>query len=211
MWPRNPTNLPLSCLPSMWQRFPKLRTGFAWLGLLFFLFVLVSIPLIRYSKAWLTTEIPLQQADWIIVLGGESGQRVFGAAELYHAGVAPNVFVSGEGDCRLIVRRLVMAGVPRDHIGYECGSRNTAENALFSKQALSDTQPHRIMLVTSWYHSHRAYEQFRRTWPEVEWGIHSVHAGDSLYKTLAIYEAGAVVSEYIKILWYALRYSNQTT
>ena len=76
-----------------------------------------------------------------MVLGGESGQRVIGAAELYHRGVAPRVFVSGEGDCKLIVNRLVMAGVPAPRIAYECVSRNTFQNAEQTRVSLQAFQP----------------------------------------------------------------------
>ncbi|RBL65495.1 YdcF family protein, partial [Pseudomonas sp. MWU13-2625] len=109
----------------MQGRFPRAGAWLAGLGALTLLAALALAPLIRYSKSWLVAEAPQPRADWIVVLGGESGQRVIGAAELFHQGRAPFVFVSGEGDCLLIVRRLVMAGVPRGKIGYECQSRNT--------------------------------------------------------------------------------------
>jgi len=190
----------------MLHRFPRARSALAWFGLIALAATLVAIPLVRYAKRWLATEIDFDHADVILVLGGESGQRVFGAVDLYRAGVAPRVFVSGSGDCTLIVHRLVMAGIPRDKIGYECQSNNTAENAEYSKMALAPLAPHRIMLVTSWYHSVRALNVFREVWPEVEWGVHCVHPGDTLHRYIGINEAGAVMSEYAKNLWYRVRY-----
>ncbi|MBP4051340.1 YdcF family protein [Chromobacterium violaceum] len=181
----------------------------AWLaalGALALLAVLALVPLIRYSKSWLVAETPQPRADWIVVLVGESGERVIGAAELYHQGRAPFVFVSGEGDCLLIVRRLQMAGVPRGKIGYECLSKSTWQNAVLTRQALASRQPRRITLVTSWFHSRRALETFRQAWPEVEWGMHIVYPGNDLYHSLAWYEAGAVLTEYLKILVYSVRY-----
>ena len=74
--------------------------------------LLIGAVLIWRAEAWLHVDVPLEHADVIVVLGGESGQRVIGAAELYHQGVAPKVFVTGSGDGGLIVRRLGMAGVP---------------------------------------------------------------------------------------------------
>ncbi|AXE35732.1 YdcF family protein [Chromobacterium phragmitis] len=188
------------------KRFPRPGAWLAAFGLLTLLAALAAVPLIRYSKNWLVAEAPQPRADWIVVLGGESGQRVIGAAELYHQGRAPFVFVSGEGDCELIVRRLVMAGVPRGKIGYECLSRNTQQNAEFTRRALAVYEPRHVTLVTSWFHSRRALETFRRAWPQVDWGMHVVYPGNDLYHSLALYDAGAVLTEYLKILVYSVRY-----
>ena len=38
------------------------------------------------------------QADVIVLLGGGAGERPTRAAELYHAGVAKRIVVSGAGD-----------------------------------------------------------------------------------------------------------------
>ncbi len=176
----------------MFARFLKFLGAASLLGLL------VAAPLLRYAKTWLMTEVPLPHADWIVVLGGESGQRVIGAAELYHQGIAPRVFITGTGDCYVIEQRLRMAGVPGDAIDKECVSRNTRQNALFTRRALAAQNPQRIMLVTSWTHSYRAMNTFRQLWPDVEFGMHSVYAGDNLRNTLVVYEAGSVLAEYVK-------------
>ena len=68
--------------------------------------LLIGAVLIWRAEAWLHVDVPLEHADVIVVLGGESGQRVIGAAELYHQGVAPKVFVTGSGgsawrECRM--------------------------------------------------------------------------------------------------------------
>ena len=149
----------------------------------------------------------------IVVLGGESGQRVIGAADrnvrgtfyaLDHRGVAPKVFVTGSGDGGLIARRLGMAGVP--DAAYEGQSRSTYENAVLTKGALEATHPRSIMLVTSWFHSRRALTVFRDVWPEVAFGVHPVHAGATFTARFRIYEMGYIFSEYVKTLWYMVRY-----
>ncbi|KMW45853.1 YdcF family protein [Ralstonia insidiosa] len=169
--------------------------------------VVVGAVLVRESKEWLRDEpMPSGPVDYIVVLGGESGQRVIGAAELYHAGVAPRVFVTGEGDCRLIARRLVMAGVPADRIGYECESGSTMENAEMTRRALADQNVQSAVLVTSWYHTGRALNTFRKVWPEVMWGARGVFPGDTRAKSVPVYESGSILAEYIKRAWYAVRY-----
>ncbi|WP_439891897.1 YdcF family protein [Ralstonia sp. 25C] len=187
-------------------RRPSVRNVLAVIGLCAIVAGVVGTVLVRESKVWLREESLPGQADYLVVLGGESGQRVIGAAELYHAGVAPRVFVSGQGDCLVIVRRLVMAGVPADRIDHECESGSTMENARMTRQTLADKDVHSAVLVTSWYHTGRALKAFRQVWPEVTWGARGVFAGDTFAKSIPVYEAGTILAEYLKRAWYAIRY-----
>ena len=166
--------------------------------------LLIGAVLIWRAEAWLHVDVPLEHADIIVVLGGESGQRVIGAAELYHQGGAPKVFVTGSGDGGLIVRRLGMAGVP--DAACESQSRSTYENAVLTKKALEASHPRSVMLVTSWFHSRRALAVFRNVWPEVAFGVHPVYAGATFTARFRIYEMGYIFSEYVKTLWYMVRY-----
>jgi len=186
--------------------FLKLNKFLSAFGLASLLFILISIPLIRYAKIILVREVPMNKADWIIVLGGESSPRVFGAAELYHKGVAPNIFVTGSGDCHLIVQRLELAGVPQKHVQTECDSRSTQENSLFTKQKLSALNIKKAILVTNWYHSYRALSVFKKNWPSVNWGVHIVYPGDSLHKGYALYDVGYIYGEYLKIIYYWIKW-----
>ena len=112
--------------------------------------------------------------------------------------------MTGSGDGGLIARRLGMAGVP--DAAYEGQSRSTYENAVLTKGALEATHPRSIMLVTSWFHSRRALTVFRDVWPEVAFGVHPVHAGATFTARFRIYEMGYIFSEYVKTLWYMVRY-----
>ena len=62
------------------------------------------------------------------------------------------------------------------------------------------------MLVTSWFHSRRALAVFRDVWPEVAVGVHPVYAGATFTARFRIYEMGYFFSEYVKTLWYMVRY-----
>ena len=178
----------------------------AWIGGCAIVAMVFSAVLVCGAKSWLREEPRLAHADVIVVLGGESGQRVIGAAELYHAGAAPRVFVSGQGDCLLIERRLVMAGVPAERIGHECVSGSTMENARMTRETLAGQQVQSAILVTSWYHTGRALAVFRKVWPEITWGAQGVFPGDTLAKSVPVYEAGSILAEYVKRAWYAVRY-----
>lgn len=71
-------------------------------------------------------------ADALVVLGGGSYERPTRAAELFLAGAAPRIIVSGMGDAVEYKRLLASKGVPPAAIEVEGKSRSTKQNALFS-------------------------------------------------------------------------------
>ena len=125
------------------------------------------------------------QAEAIVVLGGGTqpalyprstvevggaGDRVIYAAHLYHQGAAPHILVSG-GYIAVLSERpvshsedmaelLVMLGVPETAIWQEAESRNTYENAVYSRALLEERGINRIILVTSALHMPRAVGLF---------------------------------------------------
>jgi uncharacterized SAM-binding protein YcdF (DUF218 family) len=185
---------------------PRLRNTMAWFGVAMLLMLLLCILLLRYSKDLLAVNAPLPNADWIVLLGGQAGERVMWAAELYHQGLAPRIFVAGGAECRLMVSRLEMTGVPSAKIDYECRSQSTYDNALYTRQKLEAFNPHKIILVTSWYHTVRAVDTFSKVWPGIEWGTYGVSPVKSSFASMPIYEISVVLIEYVKSLWYRIYY-----
>ena len=106
--------------------------------------------------------------DAIIVLGGGLGERPERAAELFKEHDAPRIIVSGFGDCEFNRRILLKAGVPAAAIQIEGDSRTTRENAEFTIRLLRAGNLHRVILVTSWYHSRRALACFEHFAPEIQ-------------------------------------------
>ena len=119
----------------------------------------------------LVVELPMEKADAIIVLGGESEGRPREAARLYHAGVAPLVFVTGIGDAAATRKVLLSAGVPPDRIVVEAASCSTIQNADFSRPLLGKSDVKRALIVTSSFHTRRALATFRKRIPEIEFGV----------------------------------------
>ena len=120
-------------------------------------------------------------ADLIVVLGGglegptaerpvadfnHAADRLYYAAELFHAGKAPAILVSGgsvwglstETEAEASAAVLQRLGVPGGRLRLERDSRNTRENAVFSRMLAAETQ--RILLVTSASHMRRAQGSF---------------------------------------------------
>lgn len=145
-----------------------------------------SSGLIRWLEwRYLPPAGPLK-ADVIVVLGGGTlsaqyprrmvevngaGDRVIYAAALYKQGSAPYILASGgnldwspaaASPAEEMAELLQMMGVPETAIWLEKESRNTAENALFSRRLLEQKGVSKIILVTSAMHMPRAAAMFAR-------------------------------------------------
>jgi uncharacterized SAM-binding protein YcdF (DUF218 family) len=161
---------------------------------------------------------PLYWAD----LNG-AADRILHAARLWRAGKAPIVVSSGGGGpyiggpqtpSEAMADILVELGVSRDAIVLEKQSRNTYENALYSKRLLDERGIRDVLVVTSAAHMLRALAVFRSL------GLNAVPAAtdfesggaiDYEYPAVWIPDAGALVGtgaamkEYLGIAVYTLR------
>jgi uncharacterized SAM-binding protein YcdF (DUF218 family) len=128
---------------------------------------------------------PLPQADAIVVLGGVTGpalppqptvhlgegtDRLTYAAELYRTHKAPVVILSGGAmpwnknlppESAQMAEIIQMLGVPHSAILEESASRNSHENAVYTRRLLLAQHLHKILLVTSAITMPRALTAFR--------------------------------------------------
>ena len=119
---------------------------------------------------------PAPSADAIVVLGcallpddapsPALRRRVERAIELYRAGAAPRLVLSGGGPKRCAeaeaMRELALrAGIPAASLLLEPRSRNTFENAVETAALLNSEGLTRIILVSEAYHLPRAALLFR--------------------------------------------------
>jgi uncharacterized SAM-binding protein YcdF (DUF218 family) len=129
-------------------------------------------------------------ADVIVLLGGgtraaeyprlftevnEGGDRMMYAAQLYHLHKAPRILVSGGfidwlgsdiSEAEGMQEILGWLGVPAQDVVLEAISRNTYENAIYTRELLAPEQ-RRILLVTSALHMPRSVLIFRKQGFEV--------------------------------------------
>ena len=168
------------------------RRGFAWLmSLLGFLIIyfpatlvgpeMLVAPLEGRHPAFSPEELP--DADAIVLLGGASdGESRFGrgadlnhaadrlttAAELYFAGKAPVILISGGAEpeqlpeAELLADILRALQVPSSALLVESSSRTTHDNALMSAEMLNKAGYNHILLVTSGVHMRRALALFQQ-------------------------------------------------
>jgi uncharacterized SAM-binding protein YcdF (DUF218 family) len=126
------------------------------------------------------------QGDVIVVLGGILGQalpprtdadlsgaadRILTAARLYRAGKAQTIVVAAgnlpwsdavEPEAVLIKKLLVEWGVPGRDVILDSKSRNSYENAVNSRELLTQKGTGKVLLVTSAAHMPRAAAVFRK-------------------------------------------------
>ena len=146
----------------------------------------VSYALIRDLESRYPPLAVGTQADAIVVLGGgtrggdsprpmvevnEAGDRLLYGATLYRAGAAPVVLVTGgsiewltpEGigpEADDMSSLMDLLGVPREAVMLESRSRNTYENALYSREMLAEAGLDTVLLVTSAMHMPRSVPLF---------------------------------------------------
>jgi uncharacterized SAM-binding protein YcdF (DUF218 family) len=137
------------------------------LSALFVLLLLAGLVAWLFPQQILTEDSGPVTADAMVVLGGFP-DRAIRAAELFKQGEAPEVLVSGSGDSTSNMRLLERDGVTNAHIIVENRSRTTRENAEFSIPLLRQISAHRVIIVTSWYHSRRALACFEHYAPDIQ-------------------------------------------
>lgn len=140
---------------------------------------LLNEVLLHWEPTAVNTSKMQKQYDYGIILGGmvwydseserinflQSSDRIWQGVKLYQKGYIEKIIIAGgaagffEKDTveSLILKQFLMdIGIPENDIITEEKSRNTYENAIYTKQIL-DTLPHKnLLLVTSAMHMPRA-------------------------------------------------------
>jgi uncharacterized SAM-binding protein YcdF (DUF218 family) len=191
-------------------------------------------PLERYAPLMLDR---LPPADAIVVLAGgrysdapeygrdsvseQSLMRLQYAADIERASGLPLVITGGSVQGEPDTEAAMMADVLRGTFGVsreiviETRSRNTAENALFTKEVLDAHGWRRVLLVTHVQHMPRSVAMFEKAGVEVipaplRYMAHHrgspLLLGDWLPDAKALRQFREAAHEYVGMLWYRLRY-----
>jgi uncharacterized SAM-binding protein YcdF (DUF218 family) len=182
----------------------ELRRRLLWLCAIGLLLLAAYIGLHEAARYLLAERTPLEPADAIVVLGGESQERPDRAAALYRRGLAPLVMVSGDGDCQDSAARLRDGGVDQEAILFECQSGNTAENAAFSAKILRTVGARSVIVVTSWWHTKRAWRCFVRSAPDMKVFMELPVEPPHFWHIMGEPDGEHIRLEYLKTLWYRL-------
>ena len=152
---------------------------FRLLGLLFLCLFLACVYVVRHplmrvaARGWIVAD-PLQRADVIVVLGDDNfdGDRAAHAADLFHAGWAPEVVASGR-ELRsyaslsdLIQQDLDRDGVPPGAIvAFPNRAQETIEEAQALRQFAAESKWQSLIIVTSNYHTRRTRYIYGKVFP----------------------------------------------
>lgn len=105
---------------------------------------------------YLAVEDPLERADAIVAISGDTGPRTETAVQLWRRGMAPLIIFAGGSldpnsapSGELMKREAVRLGVPPDRVLVEPSSETTAENAQRVGDLLSAKAIRTAILVTS--------------------------------------------------------------
>jgi uncharacterized SAM-binding protein YcdF (DUF218 family) len=141
---------------------------------LFAIVYLLRHPLLRAGGRFWVVDDGLAVADAIILLSDDNyyADRAVRAAELYHSRWVPRIVASGRllrrytGIAELMQRDLVERGVPADAVvRLPHLAENTREEAQAVKALVIQRGWHRILVVTSNYHTRRTRYIYRRVFP----------------------------------------------
>jgi uncharacterized SAM-binding protein YcdF (DUF218 family) len=89
-------------------------------------------------------------------------------ARIVYSGGSGNLFSPDKSEADYVFGLFKSFGIPRDHVLLERKSRNTWENAVFSKELVQPKPKERWLLVTSGFHMPRAIGAFRKAGFPVE-------------------------------------------
>ncbi|QHL86804.1 YdcF family protein [Nibribacter ruber] len=152
----------------------------------------------------------------------EGAERILDAVQLYKMGRVQKIIITGgSGAIKDVVRTeaenleqtALYAGVPKQDILIEQRSRNTRENALYTKELLSQhPELQRLLLITSAFHMRRAQACFEKvglnfdTFPaDFQTHDRSFHLDDLLIPSAeALQDWTRLLHEWVGVLTYKL-------
>lgn len=137
--------------------------------------IVFHAPILTALADYLNRSEPPEKADTALVLAGDtSGQRILHAAALVRQGYAPRLVVSGpdgfygQYECDLAIAFAVEAGYPESYfVRFPNHTRSTREEAAAAAVKLHELGAHRVLLVTSLFHTRRAGALFRAAAPDL--------------------------------------------
>lgn len=118
---------------------------------------LAAVRLSSLATGWLLSGEPPIASELMVVLSGASMERTQTALELYRAGMAPEILITGETGPDVDLRFLEEHDVPRQSLLLPLQpATSTFEDALSVRQLVLKKGVKSILVVTSPYHCRRA-------------------------------------------------------
>ncbi len=177
------------------------------------------------AGAFLVDAAPAQQADLILLLNGDLDTRPAAAAALWKQDIAPRIAIARSESSRavqmglvpnvteLAIELLLREGVPRgalSEIPFPGGVTSTFDEARALKRWLREHPAPRVLVVTNAIHTRRARWIFSRELKGAGVQLAFFAVPDRRYRVEQWWENEhgflGVYNEYLKLLYYRLRY-----
>ena len=169
----------------VWRRFSAF--ALALFAVLVLLLLLTHNIWLGWMGEWLVRSETPSHADVIVVLAGDpSGHRILRAAQLVKQGYSSTVLVSGPGgaydlhECDLAIPFVVRRGYPASwFLPVPHSAHSTEEEGKALLLVLQKLRAHTVLVVTSDYHTRRAWRTLRAQWPGVD--VHMIACDDEFF------------------------------
>jgi len=141
-----------------------------------FLGIIFHNAVLAEMGSYLINADPPEKADIAVVLAGDGeGNRILKAAQLARQGFVTQILVSGPSgnygqyECDLAIPFAVKAGYPASYfVHFENDARSTQEEARDAIARLRQLGMHKVLVVTSDYHTRRAGKIYRAAAPDLQ-------------------------------------------
>ena len=187
-----------------------------------FIYLVLLEPIARF----LIVDDPPKPSESLVVLGGGLGvHRVIHAVKLYEKGIAPIIILTGQEmefdgrkirfkDIKLTEPRFAgmlakLYGIPEDNLFLEERSQNTYEDAKYVKEDLLKIGLRSAIIVSDPFHMRRVSMIFRKVFKNTPVSLTFSPANDSGFLLDGWWSPGEIryiLSEYVKIVYYIIRY-----
>ena len=153
-----------------------------------------------------------EKSDVIVVLAGETNARPARALELLRQGEAPRVLLNASDATRIYDQKLIdvaqkyVNGLPDANRVSVCpiAGLSTVAEADDVSRCLQPLGAHRVLLVTSEYHTRRAWMIFRQRLPQYQFSVAAARSPAEFGEAWWTHREWAKVTfdEWSKMLWW---------
>ncbi len=171
--------------------------------------VLTSPLILRGIGALLIYADPLKEADSVVALSGDTGDRVAEAARLYQKQYASYLFITytDEPARDALIRAAVMEGIPADRvIVTEMQVSNTVDEARAIKALAKERAQDSLIIITDPFHTLRTRIIFRNVFRGSGIDVQVRPVGGHWYRSTTWWRTAEgrryTIEEYLKILLY---------
>jgi uncharacterized SAM-binding protein YcdF (DUF218 family) len=177
----------------------------------FLVVVFIVAAFTRQAARFLVLDDP-QQSDAIVVLAGETSLRPARALELLRQGMAPRIFLDAETRDVIYDQRLTdlaqkyLESLPEANRVSVCRIEgfSTFAEADDVSRCLQSLGAHRVLIVTSDFHTRRALAIFRHRLPQYQFSVAAARGpgsfGDAWWTNREW--AKITLDEWMKTLWF---------